>query len=165
METILQNYPSEKIFNSDIPSSRRLFTKNDSTKNNSIKNDINKNIIDKNIFTNNAIDKEQTTFQSNKMPIPESKLVNINSPGLLATSPMVALNLLDSSEVKNDKCPTCKTSYHLTHSKGFRICPYCHSIYKIWNGLGYKVMLTNKDEQMSVNEMVLRNIGMNRLFD
>lgn len=95
----------------------------------------------------------------------KSVLTNTDSPGLVVNSPMVPLTLLDSAEVKNDKCPTCKTSQHLMHNKGFRICPYCNSIYKIWNGQSYKVLLTDKDEQMSINEMVLRNIGMNRLFD
>lgn len=93
-----------------------------------------------------------------------SKLINTNHPGFLAQRPMIPLNLLDSSEVKNDKCPTCKTSLHLTHSKGFRVCPYCGSLYKIWSGQSYKIMLSNNDEQKSLNEMMLQNVGLKQQY-
>lgn len=93
-----------------------------------------------------------------------SILINTDHPGFLANRPMIPLNLLDDSEVKNDKCPTCRTSLHLTHSKGFRTCPYCGSLYKIWSGQSYEVMLNDNNEQKSLNEMMIQNVGLQQRY-
>ena len=95
----------------------------------------------------------------------QSKLVNTNSPGFNATSPMTPLSLLDGAEVKNNKCPVCKTSLHLERCKGFKICPYCGTLYKIFNNVANIVNDNNADEKRDINEMILKNNNINRLYN
>ena len=83
--------------------------------------------------------------------------------GLLATSPMTLLSLLDDAEVKNNSCPICHTSYHLVRDKGFKICPYCDNTFKIWNGRSY--LIHDNDINASINDMILKSIGMHRYRD
>ena len=83
--------------------------------------------------------------------------------GIMATSPMTPLSLLDDAEVKNNSCPICHTSYHLVRNKGFKVCPYCYHVFKIWNGKSY--LVHNNDTNLTVNEMILKNIGLNRKRD
>ena len=80
--------------------------------------------------------------------------------GITSQVPMTPLNLLDDSEVKNNKCPICHTSYHLIKDKGFKVCPYCYHTFKIWNGKSY--LIHNNDTDLNVNEMTLKNIGLYR---
>lgn len=91
-------------------------------------------------------------------------LVNNTCDAILAESPMEPLTLLDGGEVKADKCPACHTSFHLERDKGFKICPSCNSIYKVWNNVAYKIIVNSNIENLTVNEMILRNMGINSSY-
>lgn len=90
-------------------------------------------------------------------------LQNTTCEALLAESPMVPLSLLDSGEVKNNICPICHSSIHLERDKGFKRCIRCGSIFKIFNGKAYKIEI--KYNYTNMNDIILNNIGLNRLSD
>ena len=87
-----------------------------------------------------------------------------NTIGLLATSPMEILPLLDGAEVKADICPVCHASTHLEHVSGFKECPSCNSTFKVFNGKAYMIVNNNNLENLTVNELMLRNMGINRRY-
>ena len=84
---------------------------------------------------------------------------NITCEALLADSPMEEMSLLDGAEVKANKCPICKTNYHLVHDAGFKVCPTCHSMYKVWNNKSYRILNRHGLENLTVNEMILRKFN------
>ncbi len=51
---------------------------------------------------------------------------------------MEQLNELSEADIKHDRCPVCQ--YHqLKRKDGFKICPRCNSIYKLWSGKAYLI--------------------------
>ena len=85
------------------------------------------------------------------------KMLDTNTcPALEADSPMEALSLLDSAEVKADVCPVCHASSHLERDKGFKICPNCRSVFKVFNNISYTIRTHVDIDNMTINELIWR---------
>lgn len=92
-------------------------------------------------------------------------LQNATCDAFFANAPMEPLQLLDAAEVRSNKCPICKTVYHLEHDCGFKICVNCGSNFKIWGNKVYYIHNPNEAKDFSVNEIILQNMGFNRRPD
>ena len=55
------------------------------------------------------------------------------APAMFADDMMQPLSLLDSVDVKNDRCPVCKCK-NLDREDGFKICPRCKTNFKLFDG-------------------------------
>lgn len=84
---------------------------------------------------------------------------------LFATAPMEKLSLLDTAEVRSNKCPICKSAYHLERDCGFKVCMNCGSNFKIWSNNAYYIPNATAKQDLSVNEIILNNMGFNRKKD
>jgi Zn finger protein HypA/HybF involved in hydrogenase expression len=51
----------------------------------------------------------------------------------------IPLNELDEADIKLDRCPSCKSPEPLKREDGYKFCPRCKSIYKMFDGQGYIV--------------------------
>ena len=51
---------------------------------------------------------------------------------------MTELCLLDSADVKHDRCPVCRKK-NLDKLDGFKLCPRCNTMFKILNGKTYMI--------------------------
>lgn len=58
------------------------------------------------------------------------------APAMFADDMMQPLSLLDSVDVKNDRCPVCKCK-NLDREDGFKICPRCKTNFKLFDGKAY----------------------------
>lgn len=79
-------------------------------------------------------------------------------PGMLATSPMMPMNVLDAAEVKADRCPVCHGEAHLEHIDSFRVCPRCSCCFKPFATEVY--LVENNPEEiknLTINEIMLKN--------
>ena len=96
----------------------------------------------------------------------QKMIANATCEGLLATSPMEELTLLDSAEVKADICPQCHATTHLEHDAGFKVCPntHCHACYKCWNNKAYKIITMPNIENMSVNELMVYQMNLSDIY-
>lgn len=83
-------------------------------------------------------------------------LKNVTCEACFATRPMEKLKLLDAAEVRANKCPICKSLYHLEKDSGFKVCPNCNSIFKVWGNDIYFVV--NNDNITNINEIILNNM-------
>ena len=54
------------------------------------------------------------------------------APAIFADDMMQPLGLLDSVDVKNDRCPVCKCK-NLDREDGFKICPRCKTNFKLFD--------------------------------
>lgn len=79
------------------------------------------------------------------IPIVDTEIINklrnevINDINNVNISNMILLNQLDEADIRHDKCPNCKHG-SLKRKEGFKICPSCGTIYKMFNGNGYVVV-------------------------
>ena len=80
-------------------------------------------------------------------------LKNVTCEACFSTSPMEKIRLLDAAEVRSNKCPICKTLYHLEKNCGFKVCQNCNSIFKVWGNNVY--IIHNNDNITDVNQMIL----------
>lgn len=58
------------------------------------------------------------------------------APAIFADDMMQPLGLLDSVDVKNDRCPVCKCK-NLDREDGFKICPRCKTNFKLFDDKAY----------------------------
>lgn len=67
---------------------------------------------------------------------------------------MTELCLLDSADVKHDRCPVCKNK-KLDRLDGFKVCPRCDTMFKILNGQCYVIDSNDMfKEQKTINHYV-----------
>lgn len=52
----------------------------------------------------------------------------------------VPMGELDEADIKNDRCPACKTQERLQKIDGFKRCPSCGTVFKMFDGDGYTVV-------------------------
>jgi ribosomal protein L37AE/L43A len=63
----------------------------------------------------------------------DSAIVSVN-PSFMPMSE------LDEADIKNDRCPACKTQESLQKIDGFKKCPSCGNTFKMFDGDGYTVV-------------------------
>ncbi|MNJ90205.1 hypothetical protein D3C87_77990 [compost metagenome] len=60
---------------------------------------------------------------------------------LVSVNPtFVPMNELDEADIKNNRCPVCKTTKSLVKADGFKQCPSCKNTFKMFDGDGYTVI-------------------------
>lgn len=52
----------------------------------------------------------------------------------------VPMNELDEADIKNNRCPVCKSMESLVKADGFKKCPSCNNTFKMFDGDGYTVI-------------------------
>ena len=103
---------------------------------------------------NNQLNKEQNDNLKNENPNKEdinNKNINDdntiqrlrdeiqNDKNNLISSNMIPLDELDEADIRHDKCPNCKCK-PIERKEGFKICPSCNMVYKIYDGKAYIIM-------------------------
>ena len=92
--------------------------------------------------------------------VDKSIIDSIHVPAMMASSPMIPLNKLDSADVRFDRCPMCGNN-GLESIEGFLICPRCGTNYKHFDGQVYIC----DDKPGHAYDMILKNIGLHRMYD